>query len=271
MAVRRATHQVLDDPKIFDDPLALRILGLDLGSSRDRNWLEDTPLARVLRGSMAARSRHAENMLKEARQRGVDQYVVLGAGLDTFACRHAAVDNGGLRIFEVDHPDTQAWKRQSLRLAGIAVPNHCTFVPMDFEHQTLAEGLRQSGFDLSRPAFFSWLGVVMYLTADAIDATLLTVAALPTGSGIVFDYMVVPELLSPAARAVFDRLASQVATAGEPFQTFFTPPLLASHLRELGFGRIDDMSPTALDARYFQNRADNLRAGKLAHLITAWV
>jgi methyltransferase (TIGR00027 family) len=270
VAVRRAAHQVLDDPRVFDDPLALRILGLDLGSAHDWDGRDDGPLARVLRGALAARSRHAESMLQEARQRGVDQYVVLGAGLDTFAYR-PAVEKGGLRVFEVDRPATQDWKRQRLHQAGIRVPDHCAFVAVDFEQQTLAAGLRQAGFDSARPAFFSWLGVTMYLTAGAIDATLLTVAALPTDSGIVFDYMIAPHLLSPAARAVFDRLAGRVAAVGEPFRTFFVPASLAGRLRKLDFARLEDMSPEALDARYFQNRTDTLRAGKLAHLMTAWV
>jgi len=271
VAVRRAAHQVLDDPRVFDDPLALRILGLDADSVHDWGRWENSPLARVLRGALAVRSRHAENMLQAARQRGVEQYVVLGAGLDTFACRQAAAGHGGLRVFEVDRPAIQAWKQQRLRLAGIKVPDHCAWVAVDFEHQTLAAGLRQAGFDRNRPAFFSWLGVTMYLTAGAIDATLRAVAALPAGSGIVFDYMIAPELLSPAARAVLDGLAGRVAAAGEPFQTFFVPDSLAGHLRGLGFARLDDMSPEALDARYFQHRTDNLRAGKLARLMTAWV
>lgn len=270
VAVRRAAHQVLDHPGIFDDPLALRVLGLD-AAAPDRSWLDDTPLTRVLRASLAARSRHAEDMLQQARQQGLGQYVVLGAGLDTFACRHVEDGGGDLRVFEVDHPATQEWKRQRLFEAGIAVPDHCTFVPMDFETQTLEEALRQAGFDSNRPAFFSWLGVSMYLTNAAIDATLRAVAALPAGSGIVFDYMIAPELLSPRARAAFAGMADRVAAAGEPFRTFFAPALLADHLRELGFGRIEDMSPEALDDRYFRNRVDGLRAGRLAHLMTAWV
>ncbi|MDR2551088.1 MAG: class I SAM-dependent methyltransferase [Desulfobulbus sp.] len=271
VAVRRAAHQVLDHPRIFDDPLALRILGLEADTGHSRSWQDDTPLDRVLRTALAVRSRHAEEMLQKARLRGIDQYVVLGAGLDTFAYRHATAGSDGLRVFEVDHPATQEWKRQRLHLAGIAVPKHCIFVPVDFERQTLAEGLRLAGFDPTRPAFFSWLGVVMYLTADAIDATLRTVVPLPAGSGIVFDYMIDPELISPLARAALNGLAVRVAAAGEPLRSFFVPAHLVDHLRELGFGRIEDLSPEALDARYFHNRADGLRAGRLAHLMTAWV
>lgn len=272
VAARRAAHQVLDDPRIFDDPLALRILGLDKRnvSDHDQGWLDEAPLSRVLRASLAARSRHAEDTLRQAQVRGVGQYVILGAGLDTFAYRNP-LPGDGLRVFEVDHPAMQEWKRRRLHVMDIAIPSHCTFAPVDFETQTLADGLRQAGFDTGQPALFSWLGVTMYLTAGAIEATLRFVASLPAGSGIVFDYMISPALLSSKARQAFDGLSRRVASAGEPFQTFFDPPALADSLRDLGFVRVDDMAPEHIDAKYFQGRADGLRAGKLAHLMTAWV
>lgn len=272
VAARRAAHQVLDDPRIFDDPLALRILGLDQRtvSDHDQGWLDDAPLSRVLRASLAARSRHAEDTLLQAHERGVGQYVILGAGLDTFAYRNP-LPGDGLRVFEVDHPAMQEWKRQRLHEMGIAIPPQCTFAPVDFEAQTLADGLRQAKFDAGQPALFSWLGVTMYLTAGAIEATLRFVASLSVGSGIVFDYMISPVLLSPKARQAFDGLSHRVASAGEPFQTSFDPSALAGSLRDLGFGWIEDMTPEQIEARYFQGRADGLRAGKLAHLMTAWV
>jgi methyltransferase (TIGR00027 family) len=272
VAARRAAHQVLDDPRIFDDPLALRILGLDKGlaAGHGQGWLDDAPLSRVLRASLAARSRYAEDALGHAREQGVAQYVILGAGLDTFAYRHPSADNGP-QIFEVDHPAMQEWKRRRLQETAIAIPPHCTLAPVDFETQTLADGLRAAGFKADAPAFFSWLGVTMYLTIGAIDATLRFVASLPAGSGIVFDYMISPALLSPKARQAFDGLAQRVASAGEPFQTFFDPPALTNTLRDLGFGQIEDMAPEAIDARYFRGRTDGLRAGKLSHIMTAWV
>jgi len=272
VAARRAAHQVLDDPRIFDDPLALRILGLDKRnvSDHDQGWLDEAPLSRVLRASLAARSRHAEDTLRQAQERGVGQYVILGAGLDTFAYRNP-LPGDGLRVFEVDHPAMQEWKRRRLHVMDIAIPPHCTFAPVDFEAQTLADGLRQAGFDAGQPALFSWLGVTMYLTADAIEATLRFVASLPVGSGIVFDYMISPALLSSKARQSFDGLSRRVASAGEPFQTFFDPPALAGSLRDLGFDQVEDMAPEQIDAMYFQGRTDGLRAGKLAHVMTAWV
>lgn len=271
VALRRAAHQVLDEPRVFDDPLALPILGLEreTAAAPEHGWLDDTPMARVLRASLAARSRFAEDLLHQACQQGVRQYVILGAGLDTFAYRSGPSD--GLQVFEVDHPTMQAWKRQHLETMGIVIPAHCTFAPVDFERQTLAEGLQSAGFASSRPAFFSWLGVTMYLTADAVNATLAFVASLPAGSGIVFDYLTTPALLSPPALRAFTDLARRVAAIGEPFQTFFDPEVLAQSLAAFGFREIADTTPTAMDARYFHDRSDGLRAGKLSHVMTAWV
>lgn len=268
VAMRRAAHQILDNPKIFDDPLALRVLGLENASAQNQNWLEDSPLSRVLRASLAARSRYAEDELHAAVKQGVSQYVVLGAGLDTFAYRNSYPQDA-LHVFEVDHPVTQIWKKSLLEKVGIPIPKTLSFSPVDFETQTIKDGLRQTGFDTSKPAFFSWLGVTMYLTNDAISATLKFVASLPIGSGIVFDYMISPSLLNPTARKVFDGLANRVAQAGEPFQTFFDPTSLKTALQEIGFGQIEDIQPEEMDARYFQGRTDNLRVGRLAHVMNA--
>jgi len=270
VAARRAAHQLLDVPKIFNDPLALRILGLDkpANAAQDQTWLDESPLARILRASLAARSQFAEDSLRDAIEQGVDQYVILGAGLDTFAYRSPYPENA-LHIFEVDQPGTQEWKRQRLDQAEIPCPKNLVFAPMDFECQTLAQGLLQAGFDASKRAFFSWLGVTMYLTGNAIDNTLRWVASLPAGSGIVFDYMIAPTQLSPEARKVFDGLARRVASIGEPFQTFFDPWLLNIRLQELGFDHIVDMNPVAMDARYCSGRTDGLRVGRLSHVVLA--
>lgn len=272
VAMRRAAHQILDKPKIFDDPLALRVLGLEnaLAQNQNQNWLEDSPLSRVLRASLAARSRYAEDELHAAVKQGVSQYVVLGAGLDTFAYRNSYPQDA-LHVFEVDHPATQIWKRSLLEKAGISIPNTLSFSPVNFEMQTLEDGLRRTGFDTSKCAFFSWLGVTMYLTNDAISAMLEFVTSMPAGSGIVFDYMISPSLLNLTARKAFDGLAHRVAQAGEPFQTFFDPASLKTTLRDIGFGQIEDIDPEEMDARYFQGRTDNLRVGRLAHVMNAWV
>ena len=159
-ATHRALHQVLEGGRVFADPLAARILGKDLEAAIRE--AEGDPLRRALRLFIAVRTRFAEDALMAAMARGVRQLVVLGAGLDTFAYRAGQVE--GLRIFEVDHPATQAWKRQRLSEAGIEVPPALTFAPVDFERETLGEGLAAAGFDPSRPAFFTWLGVVPYLS-----------------------------------------------------------------------------------------------------------
>src|SRR3984957_6851470 len=169
VAIRRAAHQLLDQPKVLDDPLALRIIGTEAADDLRSNPKEHHAFSRAFRAFMAARSRYAEDELARAGPHGVTQYVVLGAGLDTFAYRNP---HPGLRVFEVDHPSTQAWKREQLQAAGIAIPAALTFVPVDFERQTLADGLERGGFDDRAAAFFSWLGVTPYLTRDACMSTL---------------------------------------------------------------------------------------------------
>lgn len=228
------------------------------------------PVGRDFRGFMAARSRYVEDQLAEAVTEGVAQYVVLGAGLDTFAWRSSFP---ALRVFEVDFPATQDWKRTMLAAADLSLPPNLTFVPLDFERHTLAEGLTAAGFDAQRPAFFGWLGVVPYLTSSAFRATLRTIAQMPAGSGVSFDYAVSPESLSPLGRVAFHALAERVAAAGEPFQLFFTPAEMEAELRGSGFQRFEQMGSEQINERYFKNRADGLKLSPLGlgMLTTAWV
>ena len=228
------------------------------------------PVGRDFRGFMAARSRYAEDRLANAVASGVTQYVVLGAGLDTFAYRNPFP---ALRVFEVDFPATQVWKRSMLQDAAIALPSNLDFVALDFEHQTLAEGLAEGGLEMDKPAFFSWLGVVPYLTLDAFRATLSVVARMPAGSAMSFDYAVAPETLSPIGRIAFDRLSERVAAAGEPFRLFFTPEDLEAEIRGAGFKRIEQVDSAQLNDLYFNNRADGLKLSPLGlgMLVTAWV
>ena len=272
VALRRAAHQILDDPKVFDDPLALRILGVADRSAQQPcpKWMEETPFLRVLRASLAARSRYAEDELHRSIRRGIRQYVVLGAGLDTFAYRNPYSEDV-LRVFEVDHAATQNWKRGRLKEAGIQIPRSLAFSPVDFESGTLESGLRQAGFDAGKCTFFSWLGVTPYLTSSAVITTLRFVTTMPPGSGIVFDYMILPSLLDPPARLSFDRLAHRVSSAGEPFRTFFDPSSLRERLMAMGFSQIEDIEPEEMNARYFQGRRDNLRVGNLANVMNAQV
>jgi methyltransferase (TIGR00027 family) len=267
VAIRRAAHQLMDQPPVLDDPIAVRLIG---SGYRGKMGRASHPVGRDSRAFMAVRNRYTEDQLAAAVRQGVAQYVVLGAGLDTFAYRNPFPS---LRVFEVDFPATQEWKRTVLADAGIALPSGLTFVPLDFEYHTLAEGLAEAGFDSAASAFFGWLGVVPYLTLTAFRATLDFIAQLPAGSAVSFDYALAPETLSQVGRTAFDALSGRVAAAGEPFQLFFTPQTMESELRRAGFQRIEQLDSEQLNERYFKERADGLKLSgvKLGMLATAWV
>ena len=269
VAIRRAAHQLLDRPKVLDDPLALAIIGAPAAEQLRLRPKEDPTFSRAFRAFMVARSRHAEDELSRALAAGVNQYVVLGAGLDTFAYRNPYP---GLRIFEVDHPATQSWKRHRLQATNIPIPPSLTFVPIDFEQQTLAGGLQESGFRRDAPAFFSWLGVTPYLTRDACMSTLDLIATMPRSSGVVFDFAIDRKQLNPGQRIALDALAKRVASAGEPFQLFFDPQELEKDLKRMGFHRTEFLQGEAINTRYFNQRSDELRVrGGMGHLMGAWV
>src|SRR6202046_586411 len=272
VAMRRAVHQLLDHPKILDDPIALPIIGSEtaakLEAERSRH---QSRVARNLRAFLVARSRFAEDQLARSMNRGVNQFVILGAGLDTFAYRNPHRDYA-LRVFEVDYPATQERKRQKLAAAGIAIPPSVTYAPVDFERQTLAEGLKLAGFEASKAAFFSWLGVTMYLTEDAVMNTFGFIASTAAGGGVVFDYAVPRSSLNWVGRMALDALSHRVAAAGEPFRTFFDPAALAERLRRIGFRHVEDLDAGEINARYFKDRADGLRVtGSAGHLMSAEV
>jgi methyltransferase (TIGR00027 family) len=267
VAIRRAAHQMMERPLILDDPIAPRLVGTGFARDMERAMHR---VARDFRLFIAARSRAVEDHLAEAVARGVTQYVVLGAGLETFAYRNPFAE---LRVFEVDFPATQEWKLELLAKAGIALPANLTFVPLDFEHQTLAEGLAGAGFDARKPAFFGWLGVVPYLTLEAFRSTLGMIAQLHAGSAVSFDYTLSPETLSPQRRVVFSRLSKRVAAAGEPFQLFFMPEEMEREVHCAGFQRIEQVDAERLNELYFKNRVDGLKlsGAGLSRLATAWV
>jgi methyltransferase (TIGR00027 family) len=263
-AAHRAAHQVLEQGRIFTDPLALRILGED--SETVARKAEERPSGRRMRIFIAVRTRFAEDALAAAVERGVRQVVVLGAGLDTYAYRNTLRDR--LRIFEVDHPATQAWKRQRLADAAIPIPNSLTFAPIDFEHQTLAEGLAAAGFDSSQQTFFTWLGVVPYLTEKAVWSTLGFIASLPNGAHVVFDYSDPPASLSAEKRTSHERRAKHVAELGEAWLNYFEAHELRAKLMALGFSEIEDLGPPQIAARYFPNRVSTL-PDKGGHILRA--
>ncbi len=250
-AAHRADHQILEGGRIFADPLALRILGEE-ADIVDRR-VGEQHFRRRLRIFIAIRTRFAEDALAAAIERGVRQLVVQGAGLDTYAYRSIWGDR--LRIFEVDHPATQAWKRQLLEKAAIPIPQSLTFAPIDFEHTSLADGLAAAGFDSSQQTFFTWLGVVPYLTGEAIRSTLGFIANLSHGAHVVFDYSDPPDKLPPELRAAHEKRAARVAEIGEAFLTYFEPHDLNAKLLNLGFAEIEDLGPRQIAARYFLNGA----------------
>jgi methyltransferase (TIGR00027 family) len=269
VAIRRAAHQLLDHPRVLDDPLALRIIGAEAAHDLRSNPKEHPAFARAFRAFMAARSRYAEDELAHAVADGVAQFVVLGAGLDTFAYRNP---HANLRVFEVDHPATQAWKREQLHAAKISIPESLTFVPIDFEKQTLRERLAEAGLNFDAPAFFSCLGVTPYLTREACMATLSLIANMPHGSGVVFDFALDPALLNAGQREALDALSKRVASVGEPFQLFFDPVKLQDDLRSVGFHRTEFLQGAQINERYFRNRTDGLCVrGGVGHLMGAWV
>jgi len=268
VAVRRAVHQLIDRPIVLEDPIALRILGSRADEVRaDPGKFNKTLFDRTLRATLVARSRVAEDELAASVKAGIRQYVVLGAGLDTFAYRNPFP---GLRVFEVDHPATQAWKIRLLRGTGIAVPPDVTFVPVDFERQRLPDELIRAGFDPAQPAWFGWLGVTFYLEPAAVLSTLRDVYALAgTGGGVAFDYSIDTSHLSLLRRFSIYLIGRRVRRAGEPFKSTFKPDLLVSQVREIGFSQVTDLTAAALDARYFKGRSDRLQAAAVVHKIVA--
>jgi methyltransferase (TIGR00027 family) len=253
-AFHRAAHQVLEQGRIFTDPLALRILGVDVQTIARQ--AAENPSGRGMRLFIAVRTRFAEDTLAAVFERGVRQVVVLGAGLDTYARRNPFGDR--LRLFEVDHPATQAWKRQRLRDAAIPLPSSLTFVPVDFERETLTDRLAAAGFDRTQQTFFTWLGVVPYLKQDAVWSTLAFIASLPNGAHVVFDYSDPPASLSPERRASHERRAQHVAGLGEAWVTYFEPEKLHAKLAALGFAEIEDLGPAQIASRCFPGRAGSL-------------
>ena len=246
IARQRAAHQLLDHGSILHDPFALKILGED---EKDvLQFANAHPLLSIGRLFTAARSRIAEDALSDAIESGIRQIVILGAGLDTFALRnpHSALE---VRIYEVDHPATQAWKRERMAEAQLPLPPWVTFVPVDFERDDLGEALVGAGFQQNSPAFFTWLGVVPYLTQDAIDRTLEDIASIQK-SEVVFDYMQPPEAFSEELRQIEKARSEQLEKIGERTASRFEPAGIAAILRSLGFSHIEDIGFQEIKSRF---------------------
>jgi methyltransferase (TIGR00027 family) len=261
VATLRAVHQLLDEPLVLPDPVALPLLGASAEAAlRSDPFVLNDPMSRGLRGALVVRSRFVEDELSRCVAAGAGQYVVLGAGLDTFAYRNP-YRHEGLRVFEVDHPGTQRWKQQLLTEAGIALPASLSFVPLDFERDDLGCALQGAGFRPDQPACVSWMGVTMYLTADTVRRTLASVAGFAAGSCLCFDYRVPPTMLDPIERVINDVLERRIAAIGEPWLSSFDPVQLRNQLLGLGFRSAESATPDDLNARYFARRKDGLRVG----------
>ncbi|MBV9493941.1 MAG: class I SAM-dependent methyltransferase [Acidobacteria bacterium] len=270
VAQRRAAHQLLDVPPVFVDPLAFRILEPE---DAERITTEPGMLDRVraggfLRAFLSVRSRFAEDVLATAASQGVTQYVLLGAGFDTFAYRNPF---DAVHVFEIDHPATQAEKRRRVEARGIPVPSNVTYIAADLGEVSIREALAESSFDFTARAVFAWLGVVPYLELTAVEATLRAIASLPTGTSVAFDYGIPRSELSFLGRLAFDMIAQRVAAAGEPWKTFFHPAELQELLLDVGFHHIEDLSGDDINERYFAKRADGLHVGEGGHLVHAGV
>ncbi len=271
VALRRAAHQLVDaKPLIFPDPFAVPILGpADLQDLRRTPPAKLRPFSVGMRAWVVARARFAEDVLARAvREDGARQYLVLGAGLDTFALRNPFP---GVRVFEVDHPATQAWKRERLEAAGLVLPNTARLVAVDFERESLRQRLTHEGFSMELPTVAAWLGVVPYLTGEAFAATCRVLGRFAPGSAVVFDYGQPREALPPQEQLMLDSLSARVAQAGEPFRLFFTPPALAEELVPFGLRVAEDLGSVELNALYFQGRTDGLglrgSGGRLCHAV----
>jgi methyltransferase (TIGR00027 family) len=248
--------QVDPPPHVLEDEIGLQLAAPDDGW---RSRPDMSPFTRPFRASIVARSRFIEDLVAEQAARGVGQYVILGAGLDTFVQRRPELASR-LLVFEVDRPGPQAWKRQRLVELAFGIPPFLKLVPVDFEAgDKWWERLTEAGFDGSRPAVVASTGVSMYLTKDAITATLGRVASLAPGSTLAVSFLLPIELADPDVRPGIERAAEGARADGTPFISFFTPTKMLALAREAGFRDVQHVSAAALVQRYFAGRTDGLR------------
>jgi methyltransferase (TIGR00027 family) len=266
-AAYRAIHQTLEGGTIFSDPFAVKILDRETLARLDE--MAADPSLRPMRLFIAARSRFSEETLAACVARGVRQVVVLGAGLDTFSLRNPYAGEG-VRVFEVDHPATQAWKRERLKQAALSVSASLTFAPIDFERQGLADGLKAAGFRADQAAFFQWLGVVPYLTRGAISATLDFIAGV-TGREVVFDYAEPLQNYPAARRAKVMAISASAAARGEPWLSLFDPVELSELLHGRGFGVLEDLGLAEIADRYYGAFKQDVVIGPGPHMVRARV
>jgi methyltransferase (TIGR00027 family) len=249
--------QVDPPPHILEDEIGLKLV------DPNADWRlrpdMDPAGTRLFRASILARARFVEDLVAEQAGRGIGQYVILGAGLDTFAQRRPELASD-LQVFEVDQPGPQAWKQKRLSQIGLGAPSNLRFVPVNFEAgEDLWNALTAAGFNASQSAVVASTGVSMYLTRDAITATLRQVAALAPGSTLAMTFLLPLELMSPEVRPGFQMAENGARASGTPFISFFTPTDMLALAREAGFKQVQHVSAAALADRYFANRTDGLR------------
>jgi methyltransferase (TIGR00027 family) len=256
VALWRALHVEADPPPhVFEDVVGLKL------AAPEADWRsrpDMSPFTRPFRASIVVRARFIEDLVAEQSARGVEQYVILGAGLYTFAQRRADLCSR-LRVFEVDRLGPQAWKRQRLVELGYGIPQHLRMVPVDFERDSTWDKLVQTGFDPKRPAVVASTGVSMYLTKEAVAATLRDVAALASPSTLAMSFLLPIEMTDPAVRPGIERAAQGARASGTPFISFFTPSEMVALARAAGFRDAKHVSADVLAERYFSGRTDGLR------------
>jgi len=257
VALWRALHVEVDPPPhVLEDELGLKLAAPEEGW---RSRPDMSAFTRPFRASIVARARFIEDLVEEQASRGVKQYVILGAGLDTFVQRRPELASR-LLVFEVDRPGPQSWKRQRLIDLGFGIPSYLRLVPVDFEGgETWWKRIAEAGFDANRPALVASTGVSMYLTREAIATTLRQVAALAPGSTLAMSFMLPIELADPDVRPAIERAVEGARANGTPFISFFTPVEMLALARDSGFRDVQHVSAAALTQRYFAGRTDGFR------------
>ncbi len=267
-ALWRALHVELDaPPHVLDDTIGLQL------ADPDPEWRSRGDMhpdgTRAFRASIVARARYLDDLVIDRAAAGVAQYVVLGAGLDTFAQRHPAVE---ARIFEVDQPGTQDWKRRRLTEIGFPPGENLQFVPVDFERgEAFPDALRSNGFDETSPAVVSSTGVSMYLTKEATQTTLRQVAEMADGSVLAMTFMLPLDLTDATERPMQESVEAAAARLGTPFISHYSPTEMVEMCRAAGFSAAQHVSPDDLTARYFAGRTDGLRPPSAEQMIVATV
>ena len=269
-AIRRAQHQLLDRPLVLADPVVLDLVP----EARDPNVLAAATgsdlVATLLRAMFVMRSRFAEDRLAKSVERGAQQYVIIGAGLDTFPWRQPSFARA-LKIFAIDHPASLAFTRDLLREKGFALPANLTYVPADLRQQAMAEQLAASGFDISGTTFCSLLGVTQYIDRRTVDELLHFALRLKAGSELVLSFVPPDNEIEGVDLEVAARSAERAASVGEPWICRMRPSEILEQLSHLGFGDVFHLTPELAQARYFSGRQDSLRAPKWEHLLAAAV